>query len=85
MIKKFFYSIGLAVSSFVLTLSAHAAADTDIIATIASSSSLWSDNKANLLAFIVVLATAVFVLSMSKGLLIMAIKWIKRGFFGGKK
>lgn len=51
----------------------------------ASSTGLMTDNADTFILFFIALATTYLVISASKGMLIMAIKWIKKSVFGGKR
>jgi len=65
---------------------AHAAADTDLAAALASSTTMVTDNKSQLLTFIVGIGVVVLVIGLAKGGVILAIKWVKKSVAGcGKR
>jgi len=86
-----FKKYGLGVLSLVggatLAVSSHvsAAADTDLVATLASTTTMVTDQKATILSFIVGIALIALVIGLAKVGIVMASKWIKGAFGGGRK
>lgn len=66
-------------------LPASAAIDSDLQDTISTSTAMVADLKVPILAFFGALAVLVLTITVGKGALIMAIRWVKKAIFGGKK
>lgn len=64
---------------------AHAAADADLVNTIASTTAVAQDNKSVMIQFYVTLGLISLGIGLSVGAIIVSIKWIKRALFGGRR
>jgi len=87
--KNLFSKVGLGLMSLVALFGAtsvtKAAADTDLTTSFASSTAMLSDNKAQILGYIVGIALIALVIRLGKSGVIMAIKWIMAAFAGKGK
>jgi len=90
MLKKIKAYIGR-ISVFLLGLAfalpgvASAAADTDLVDVIATSTQIAQDNKSVMIGFYVALGLVSLGIGLSKGAILTAIRWIKRALFGGRR
>lgn len=62
----------------------HAAADTDLTTSLASTTSMVSDNKSIILTFIVGIGVVALVIRLAKSAVVLAIKWATSALGGSK-
>lgn len=90
MFNKINNKLSLFVTAFVFGLlsvvgTASAAPDPDLVNTIASTTAIANDNKATMISYYVALGMIALAIGLSKGAVLVSIRWIKRALFGGRR
>jgi len=84
--KKIFGFLSLAVAGVLSTVGyAHAAADTDLASAFSTTTTFMSDNKSQILTFIVGISMSVLVILIAKRAIAWGMAKIKASFGGGRR